>query len=651
MRRIALLISLLLMSFPVIAQSSGRFSVSDLYSNGAVLQQKSEVTVWGESLPGAEVQISASWGQREIAVADAKGNWSSILKTPAGSYKSYTIILESCGKRILIDDILVGEVWLASGQSNMEMSFHEDPNNNIKVEGAAGVINGPEDRYLRCFNVARSEKFYPQESVPMNGGWKSKNSKDVVWFSAVGYFYAAKLREVLNLPVGIINASYGGSPVESWIPGDFAKGAIYNDKRVEREDEIAFGALGRDEAVKRFRSWIDDSQRGKSDSLAMEFSDGLNVLNLPNYFFNTPRGGELGGTFLYKKIELDASHDLTLSLPQIDRNCQIFFNGNLVYEAILPSEAYRHPRVNIPSRMTRKGVNLLSVNMITTLWNGGIIGNREEMNISYADKTISLAGEWYYKKTFDLYSVKRVPYEGLPNAFLISSLYNGMINPLVKYSVRGVLWYQGEANISNRDLYPEMLSDLVKGWRSAWGKNLPFYYVQIAPWKGNGHNLSEYSQMRAIMSSAYRGIGNADVVITTDLGDPLNIHPPRKREVGERLALKALTKTYGLSSYSADYPALHKAVVKGDSITLTLRNLYDGIVVTDKESLFEISGDGQIYYPATFRIEGNRVILYCKNVKKALFLRYAFRNSMSGNILNSKMLPLDLFEVKLCDLE
>lgn len=196
-----------------------------------------------------------------------------------------------------------------------------------------------------------------------------------------------------------------------------------------------------------------------------------------------------------------------------------------------------------------------------------------------------------------------------------------------------------------------MLSDLVKGWRSAWGKNLPFYYVQIAPWKGNGHNLSEYSQMRAIMSSAYRGIGNADVVITTDLGDPLNIHPPRKREVGERLALKALTKTYGLSSYSADYPALHKAVVKGDSITLTLRNLYDGIVVTDKESLFEISGDGQIYYPATFRIEGNRVILYCKNVKKALFLRYAFRNSMSGNILNSKMLPLDLFEVKLCDLE
>ncbi len=645
MKKLVLIFVLLLASFISDAQN---LKLSSMFSNGAVLQQKSSVNVWGWAKPSAAITVTPSWGTPVKAVTSASGEWFVKIKTPSGSYKSQTLTVESGKDKIVLSDILIGEVWLASGQSNMEMTFYENPLNTMRVEGASGVVGGDADKYLRSFNVARSEKFYPQADITPNGGWKSKNEKDVVWFSAVGYFFGAKLREALNIPVGIINSSYGGTPVESWIPDKYTASALFDTKRGERKEEIRLNELGHEAAISRFSEWIKKSQGADSYTFATAAYKNLPELDLPNYFYNTPRGESLGGTFIYKTVTVDEPLELTLELPQIDRNCQIFFNGKLIYQAILPSEAYRHPKVKIPSSMVAAGENVIAINMITTLWNGGIVGDASEMSLKSASgKVIPLAGKWHFLKTFELSGVDPVPGEGLPTAFLLSSLYNGMIDPLKYYGVKGFLWYQGESNISNGEQYPEMLQNLVKGWRDSWGADLPFYYVQIAPWKYSGHNNTEAARLRSLMSSAYKKIPGTGVILTGDLGDSLNIHPAKKREVGERLAIKALSETYGKSAYAIKYPSAEKISLASGRILLKIAGTYGKIIVKPGVSRFEISEDGENFTRCDFRIRGNEIIIDCGNIKAPKYLRFAYSNSASVNVFNAKMLPLDLFNIVL----
>ncbi len=621
--------------------------VASVFSHGAVLQQNKNVKIWGSSLPNSEVTVTPSWSKAVTIKAGESGEWCAELKTLSGDYTRYSVTITSSGKEIKLDDILFGEVWLIAGQSNMEMTFHEEKLSSLKVEGRKAVLEGADDPYLREFKVARCERFYPQSDIVANGGWRFKNRQNVEWFSAVGYFFGKILREKLNVPVGLINSSYGGTPIESWIPEKETSSEIYLAKRSERDEEIRMSALGEDAATERFSKWIEESQLYTGKELAiMDFSK-FPTLSLPDYFFNTPRGESLGGTFIYKRITLPSPSNLTLELPQVDRNCQIFFNGEMVYQEILPSRAYRHPRVKIPVNLTRAGENIISINVLTSLWNGGIVGDPSEMKIISASDTISLAGEWSYLSTFDLYKVNSVPKEGLPNAFLLSSLYNGMIHPLGQYSVKGFLWYQGEANLDNAAQYPGMLNDMVKGWRSLWGEELPFYYVQIAPYKYSGKDNTEAARMREIMSSAYKNIPASDVVLTVDLGDSDNIHPARKAEVGERLALKALYKTYGQNSADIRYPDVQYIKRDGGRVIIGLGNTYGKIISSPGTFEFELSEDGTKFFQASQTILDNEIILQSDSVRYPLFVRHAYHNSSNVSIFNARMLPLDCFSKKI----
>jgi len=644
MYRISVLLIFFLQIFTLNAQE---LKLASIFSDGAVFQQESEVKLWGKSAPMQTVRIVPSWSEAVTVNADSNGDWCALLKTLKAGYKSYSVKIEAGSQIIKLDDVVFGEVWLISGQSNMEMSFYEDKLSPNRVEGANEVINGRDDAFLRSFNVARKECFYPQQNVVPNGGWKKKKRENVVWFSAVGYFFAAKLREHLDIPVGIINSSYGGSPVESWIPEEYSTGPIYSSKREERSEEIIMNSLGQDEALKRFGKWIDESQKHSGQELAESDFSNLDKLSLPNYFYNTPRGGSLGGTFLYKKIDIAKPSELVLELPMIDRNCEIYFNGKLIYRNILPSKAYRRPRVTIPSEIVKKGANVIAVNLISSLWNGGIVGLPGEMRIVASDTVISLAGEWYFKKTFELSKVAPAPKEGLPNAFLLSSLYNGMIYPLARFSVKGFLWYQGEANVGNAGQYPQMLTDMVKGWREVWGKNLPFYYVQIAPYKYSGHENTEAAEMRVQMSQAYKRIPNSGVILTVDLGDPENIHPPRKREVGQRLALKALSETYKRKEFRIDYPEVSDAKIVDGVVTLKFRNTYGKLISLSDSSAFELSEDDKTYYKSNFKIVGDEIHIFNNSIKNPKFVRHAYRNSSTATVSNAKMLPINIFKIDL----
>lgn len=636
-------LAILVLALQTTLLNGQELEVASIFSDGAVLQQNKKVKIWGSALPNSEVTVTPSWSNPLTVKTGESGEWCAELKTLSGNYTRYSVRITSSGKEIKLDDILFGEVWLISGQSNMEMTFHEDKLNSMKIEGCKEVIEGADDPYLREFKVARCERFYPQTEVTPNGGWKYKNRQNVEWFSAVGYFFGKILRVKLNVPVGLINSSYGGTPVESWIPEKEASAEIYNSKRIERDEEIQMSTLGEEAATERFSKWVEQSQLYPGKELAtMDFSN-FPKFSLPNYFFNTPRGESLGGTFIYKKITLPSPSDLTLELPQVDRNCQIFFNGEIVYQEILPSRAYKHPRVKIPGNLTKTGENILSINVLTSLWNGGIVGDPSEMRITSPSDTISLAGEWSYLSTFDLYKVSAAPKEGLPNAFLLSSLYNGMIHPLGQYTVRGFLWYQGEANVDNSALYPEMLKDMVKGWRSLWGEELPFYYVQIAPYKYSGKDNTEAARMREIMSSAYKHIPVSDVVLTVDLGDSDNIHPARKAEVGERLALKALYETYGDKKADVRYPEVQYINTDKGKIIIGLGNTYGKIVTQSDNPGFELSEDGTRFFQASHTIRDNEIILQCDSVRNPLFVRHAYHNGSNVSVFNAKMLPLDCF--------
>ncbi len=636
-------LAILVLALQTTLLNGQELEVASIFSDGAVLQQNKKVKIWGSALPNSEVTVTPSWSNPLTVKTGESGEWCAELKTLSGNYTRYSVRITSSGKEIKLDDILFGEVWLISGQSNMEMTFHEDKLNSMKIEGCKEVIEGADDPYLREFKVARCERFYPQTEVTPNGGWKYKNRQNVEWFSAVGYFFGKILRVKLNVPVGLINSSYGGTPVESWIPEKEASAEIYNSKRIERDEEIQMSTLGEEAATERFSKWVEQSQLYPGKELAtMDFSN-FPKFSLPNYFFNTPRGESLGGTFIYKKITLPSPSDLTLELPQVDRNCQIFFNGEIVYQEILPSRAYKHPRVKIPGNLTKTGENILSINVLTSLWNGGIVGDPSEMRITSPSDTISLAGEWSYLSTFDLYKVSAAPKEGLPNAFLLSSLYNGMIHPLGQYTVRGFLWYQGEANVDNSALYPEMLKDMVKGWRSLWGEELPFYYVQIAPYKYSGKDNTEAARMREIMSSAYKHIPVSDVVLTVDLGDSDNIHPTRKAEVGERLALKALYETYGDKKADVRYPEVQYINTDKGKIIIGLGNTYGKIVTQSDNPGFELSEDGTRFFQASHTIRDNEIILQCDSVRNPLFVRHAYHNGSNVSVFNAKMLPLDCF--------
>ncbi|MFA5849914.1 MAG: sialate O-acetylesterase [Bacteroidales bacterium] len=644
MHRIYLLLIFLLQIFSLNAQE---LKLASIFTDGAVFQQESVVKLWGKSAPLQIVSIMPSWREAITVTSDSNGDWCALLKTLKAGYKSYSVKIEAGNEIIKLEDIVFGEVWIISGQSNMEMSFYEDKISPNRVNGSNEVINGKDDDFLRSFNVARKESFYPQENVVLNGGWKKKNHENVVWFSAVGYFFAAKLREHLDIPVGIINSSYGGSPIESWIPEEYTVGQIYSSKSEERREEIRMNALGQNEALKRFGKWIKESQKFSGQELAESDFSNLDKLSLPNYFYNTPRGESLGGTFLYKKIDIAKPSELILELPMIDRNCEIYFNGKQIYQNILPSQAYRHPQVTIPSEIVQNGENVIAINLISSLWNGGIVGRPEEMRIASSDTAISLAGEWHFKKTFELSQVAPAPKEGLPNAFLLSSLYNGVIYPLARYPIRGFLWYQGESNVGNAGQYPEMLKNMVKGWRDIWGKNLPFYYVQIAPYKYSGHKNTEAAEMRVLMSEACKRIPNSGVILTVDLGEPENIHPPKKREVGQRLAFKALSETYKHSEFRIDYPEVSDAKIVDGVVTLKFRNTYGKLISLSDSSAFELSEDDKTYYKSNFKIVGDEVFIFNNSIKNPKFVRHAFRNSSTATIGNAEMLPINTFKIDL----
>lgn len=635
-----LFISLL---FVVILVSHGEAKYyASIFSNNMVVQQSSIIKFWGEATANETLTIKCSWLESAFKVkANLEGNWSTDIKTPAADFKSHTISITGNEHSDTLSNILFGEVWLCSGQSNMEMILMDQPDYNLKVEGSAEEISKADYPNIRFLNVDRKPGFYPNNSITSNG-WQIVTPDKVKWLSAIAYFYGKKLYEDLNVPIGLIVNAYGGSPIQAWIGENFTSNRSLYIKAIE-ERNANIKAAGQTEAeyIQSMRDWISESEK---------FDNSFLPIELPVNMEFSEYGNQLGELQFIRKISLSdiSEQPFTLHLGTMNDLGRVYLNGELVWEELRNSRSYSNIQVEIPANKLRVGENELEIRLLNILWGGGLTGPASEMYYSVGKDGIkkSLAGTWTWRKLFDLAEVKPIPQEGIPLFSNISALYNGIIFPLKNYKIKGCVWYQGESNVSEWEIYPEMFKDMILSWRHTFKYDFPFYYVQIAPYRYGDANGTQAGALRNAQAITENQLPHTGMIVSLDVGDPANIHPAKKRELGERLANMALAKTYS-KAINYKFPKVKSVARKNNYISIKLKDLYNGIVIDGEKADFELSDDGTLYYPASFEIKKNTIRLSSPELKKPLYIRYCFRDEAKGTIFNSEKLPLGTFLIQL----
>ena len=460
MNRLILFCIINIITFSV---SRAELKLSSLFSDNMVIQRNAVIPIWGEDKPLAEVEVQGSWSKQKYKTkCDSEGKWKVNIETPdAGG--PFFIQCKSKSGKIKIQNILSGEVWMCAGQSNMEMTVRGSLNQPVLL--ANDILLNAENDQIRLIRVARNAQLSPQDTC--KGQWKSASSVSIRYFSLVGYLFAKMLQDQLNVPVGMIETSWGGSAIQPW--------------------------------------------------MSRECLESMDI-PVPNDF-----------------------------------------------------------------------------------------------------------------RAFKVH--RRAP----------SSLYNGMIAPIAGFGIRGFLWYQGESNIGDPDLYSELLPEMVKDWRKAWGNDkLPFYYVQVAPYEypnGNGALLRE-AQLKASEKIPYSGMA-----VIVDAGIEKCIHPSDKLTVAKRLIYWAMNKTYGKTALACDFPKYKSFTVKDGKMRIFFENAPNGLTSYNKPiTLFEVAGEDKVFYPANAEIDRQKgIVVWSDQVKEPIAVRYGFKSWIKGELYSTEGIPVPSF--------
>lgn len=644
-----------LLSHPTSLKAQSHLTTSSLFTDHMVLQQKQQVALWGYSVPGRHISVRSTWGKEARSYTDRSGKWLIKLATPAAG-GPYEITVSDEFSQIKIHDVLIGEVWLASGQSNMDIQLSGWPPGDTIYQAKEEVAraNYPQIRFYKVpFDVAAS----PIREV--SSSWVSLSPETAGRVSATAYFYARQLHQKLHVPVGIVQSSIGGTPAEAWTSkdglsklGDFDTGL--------REISILQAA-----ADHWYQSWpvvvkpvstalwktIDfkDSEAARSDFADAEWSK----IKLPG---RIDRSGtaETDGVFWIRKEFLVSQPDANyrLAIGSIDDMDAIFINGKYVGGMMGEGNSNTSREVDIPKDVLINGRNLIAIRIIDIAGQGLVRGP-----ILLSDKKgkfQSLEGEWRHHVTaelvgnrFYLYGVQNNlsdrPDLSKLNSNTPAALFNAMINPLIPFKLKGIIWYQGESNVGRAEQYRRLFPLLIEDWRKQWGENLPFYYVQIAPYLYTApHQRDQSPALRNAQRYALR-LSNTGMVSTLDIGYLKTAHPPYKQQVGERLARFALAKQYG-KNIVASGPVYKQAVISGNKILVSFDGTGSGLVASKKGLFgFEIAGESKQFVPALASIVSNRLIVTSPEVPEPLFVRYAWSDGASGSLFNREGLPAATF--------
>jgi len=670
--------------------------IPSVFSDSMVLQQMYDTSFWGKSKPGETVTVKGSWGEETSSQSNEKGDWELKLSTPkAGG--PYTVTVQTSNKSILLNDVMIGEVWLSSGQSNMEWRMNQCINCIDNQDEEISKVNNNE---IRMFTVPLDLS----GELIKKSKWLVANPENAEGFSAAAYYFARKLNKELKIPIGIVNTSWGGTRVEAWtsnrklmsIPAtkdkvpeeqdydllqiefkrlnDSIKLAVQNKfgfKTFEipkwSEDEKVWGSYEKEWSNfeiedNNFRKFdFDDSKWENWDSKIIDYSntDYQSEGRFESAFEESNKLLSDGIIWFRTKIMIDdMSEDYQLVVEKgIDDADQTYFNGKLIGNTFSWS---RKRSYHIPKELLVKGENILAVR-ISDLRGGGGFNSPVIIKNSKIRKQLVFSEFKFKHHAFIVNAnsilihnlsqeelIKKSSYlnENIPEGFPVndpnsySALFKRMLTPVMPYSIKGAIWYQGESNVDNNYEYQELFTGMIEDWRENWGYDFSFYYAQIAPFEytasQESHKLRE-AQRKTLLTSRKTGMA-----VLLDIGEEGDIHPHNKQDVGKRLALLALDKDYEFDIISSGplYKS-HKTFI--NYIDIDFENKGSGLMSKGALKDFEIAGENMIFKTAKAEIIDNIIRVSSNKVKNPKHVRYGWTNWTVGTLFNKEGLPASSF--------
>jgi sialate O-acetylesterase len=615
-----------------------------LISDGMVLQREAKTKVWGWAAPGEKVVVSFK-GKSYKTTANQEGNWAVTL-SPMKEGGPFTMDIKG-SNHLVLKDILVGDVFLVSGQSNMvhQMALH-----NITYAQDIATANYPQIRHFWIPTATNLQG--PAKELPAGGSWKGANSQDVNNFSAVAYFFARKLYNQYKIPVGLINASVGGTPIEAWMSEDGFKAfpAILANLH-KNQDTSYVNGLKRQALVaanaNRPKTELDKGLTGKLKWFDPSYQPkNWRTIHVPGYWEDQGIK-DLNGVVWYRR-ELEVPTSMTgipakVFLGRIVDADVLYVNGKEVGKT-----TYQYPqrRYSLPAGILKPGKNLFVVRVTNTNGKGGFVPDKPYY-LEANNTRLDLMGEWHYK-VGDVYKPMTGQMAGINEQNQPAALYNAMVAPTVKYALKGFLWYQGESNAGNPQEYKKLLPALIKDWRTKWQQgNLPFLFVQLPNFMEVNYlpGESNWALMREAALQTL-SVPNTAMAVTLDLGEWNDIHPDNKKDVGERLAQAAQKLIYGEKNLVSSGPIFQEASFDDSNIILSFSNTGSGLESHDGEDLswFAIAGQDKKFVWAKARIEGNKVVVWSEEVPVPKYVRYAWADNPNGaNLYNKEGLPASPF--------
>lgn len=609
--------------------------VSPMFGDNMMIQRGKTNTIWGWSRPGSKVQVSLG-EQTSSGVAGADGRWQ-VRVMPPSNGGPYTLQIQ--GEQIRVfHNIIVGDVWLCGGQSNMEFPLSRSRDGEEEVKSA-------NHSDIRLFTV-KSQCAYEPAAV-ISGSWKvcsPKTATEDGGVSAVGYYFARAIQARTNVPVGLIKDCLGGTPAEAWtsletIQGfkDFATalsevqqlrakgGTVYGNYIMPWYDEFDIGQKG--------RGWSEpglDETSWKSVTIPGGFAE-LGVADTPSV------------CYFRRNItvpEALASSTAVIHLGVVERMDTTFINGHWVGA----SAWVENPRAySIPEGVLKAGRNQITVRVFKLQAKGGFESKPEELFLSFGDSTkLPLAGEWKGKVSVDARPPHPLPlsFENWP--VMPSVLYNGMLAPVAPLALGGAIWYQGEANTSRAAQYRALLPAMISDWRRAFGQgDFPFYIVSLPAFMAHRDKPGDdsWAELREALALTASRVPNSGLAVTIDTGDANDIHPKDKKVVGERLAFCALANYYGMRIPFAG-PVFTTMERSPGALRLHFKNTDGGLVTKGgKLEEFSVADDTHKWCWATARIDGDSVIVSSDKVSNPTAARYAWQSNPQATLFNGAGLP------------